>query len=80
MTDTGIALHAGTHAGVWGAVEVAFSVAVLAVSVVLVAALLRKGREDTPESRLASAVSALEGRTDGSSTEVGRPPSDGNGD
>lgn len=75
MTGAGIVLHIGIHAGIWGAVEVAFAVAVLAVSVALVVALLRKGREDTPESRLVAAVAAPEGRTDdSSSSEGGRSP------
>lgn len=74
MTDAGIVLHAGTHAGIWGVVEVAVAVAVLAVSVALVAALLRKGRDGGPETGLAAAGSALEGRTDGSTSEDGGRP------
>lgn len=73
MTDAGIVLHAGTHAGIWGVVEVA-AAAVLAVSVALVAALLRKGRDGGPETGLAAAGSALEGRTDGSASEDGGRP------
>lgn len=71
MTDAGIPLHAGTHAGIWGTVEATLAVAVLAVSVSLVAALLRKGRDGGPETGLAAAASALDGRTDGSASEGG---------
>jgi hypothetical protein len=87
MTGASIALHTGTHAGIWGAAEVAFAVAVLAVSTALVVALLRKGREETPESRLVAAATALEGRTEHSTSpssslspspsEGGRSPGDG---
>lgn len=62
-TSAGTALHAGTHAGIWGAVEVAFAVAVLVISTALVAALLRAARDGTPEARLAAAFS---GGRDGS--------------
>jgi len=48
------ALHTGTHAGVWGAVEVLFALAVLAVAVALVAALLGRA-SGTPEARLVAA-------------------------
>lgn len=55
MTDVGIALHTGTHTGIWGTVEVLFAVAVLVGSIALVVALLRKARDGTPEARLVAA-------------------------
>ena len=58
MTDAGslVPLHTGTHTGIWGAVEVAFAVGVLLVSVGLVARLLLAAREGTPEARLVEAL------------------------
>lgn len=72
MTDAGSPiLHTGTHAGIWGAVEVAFALGVLLVSVGLVARLLLAAREGTPEARLVEALPADERPGENS------PPGDG---
>lgn len=73
MTDASVALHTGTHAGLWGAVEVAFAAAVLVVAVGLVAALLLEAREGTPEARLATAFSTVEGSGEDASADGERP-------
>jgi hypothetical protein len=76
MTDAFVALHTDTHAGLWGAVEVAFAVAVLVAAVGLVGALLLRSRRGAPEAGLAAAFSAVEGSEGDHAGEGGRPPLD----
>ena len=76
MTDALVALHTGTHTGLWGAVEVAFAVAVLVATVGLVGALLLRSRRESPEAGLAAAFSTVEGSTDEASADGRRSPLD----
>ena len=71
MTDAFVALHTGTDAGLWGAVEVAFAVAVLVAAVGLVAALPLRSRRGSPGAGLAAAFSAVEGSEEGSTGDDG---------
>lgn len=73
MTDAFVALHTGTHTGLWGVVEVAFAVAVLVAAVGLVAALLLRARRGSPEAGLAAAFPAVEGSVEGPSGDGERP-------
>jgi hypothetical protein len=76
MTDAGsLVLHTGAHAGIWGAVEVAFAVGVLLISVGLVARLLLAAREGTPEARLAEALPG-DGSPDQETPSAGGSPLD----
>jgi hypothetical protein len=76
MTDAFVALHTGPHTGVWGAVEVAFAIAVLVAAVGLVAALLLRGREGTADASFAAAFSAVDGSEEDIAGDGGRPPPD----
>jgi hypothetical protein len=76
MIDAFVALHTGTHAGIWGAVEVAFAVAVLVAAAGLVGALLLRSRRGASEAGLAAAFSAVEGSEDDLAGDGGRPPLD----
>lgn len=76
MTDALVALHTGTHAGLWGAVEVGLAVAALVVAVGLVAALLLRARKGTPEDRLVAAFSAVDEHDEDALSGRNRPPLD----
>jgi hypothetical protein len=76
MADAFVVLHTGTHTGLWGAVEVAFAVAVLVAAVGLVAALLLRARRGSPGAGLAAAFPAAEGSEEAHSGEDGRPSLD----
>ena len=76
MIDAFVALHTGAHTGLWGAVEVAFAIAVLVAAVGLVAALFLRARQESPGDGLAAAFSTLESSTDDASPDGGRPPLD----
>jgi hypothetical protein len=76
MTDAFVALHTGTHAGIWGAVEVVFAVAVLVAAAGLVGALLLRSRRGAPGAGLAAAFSTVEGSEDDLAGDGRRPPLD----
>jgi hypothetical protein len=64
MTDAGLALHTGAHAGIWGAIEVLFALVVLGSAVALVLALFREARDGSPEALLAAAFAVNERRSE----------------
>ena len=68
-----IPLHTGTHTGLWGAIEVAFAVGVLLVSVGLVARLLLESREGGPGVGLAEALSRGGSRDEDTRSREGPP-------